>query len=152
MIDLIESQDMFEFIDETFIMPKQYTTPSMTGVAAEKSVVVNPNFLVRKILDHLLCGWIIDTLSEEVLGLLGRLDTTAMVWKPLLDSFSCESQGLEFGLQQKFYMHRRRTWQFLNIFTFKGICDELAAIGKSINDRDKVLQFSLGSYQVMSRL
>ena len=50
--------------------------------------------------DRFLRGWIIETLSEEALGLVVDLDTAYAVWEALKDAYAEDSQEHEFTLRQ----------------------------------------------------
>lgn len=67
----------------------------------------NPDYIAWRQSDRLLRGWITGTLSEEVLGLVVGFDTSADVWRALLDSFAQESQEREFYLLQSLQLHSK---------------------------------------------
>ncbi|KAF8392129.1 hypothetical protein HHK36_022471 [Tetracentron sinense] len=117
-------------------MPEKLHPLTEADVADGKKVVANPEYIVWRQTDRLLRGWITGTLSEEVLGLVVGLDTSAEVWQALLDAFSQESQEREFYLQQQLSLYRKGNTPLVDyIRTFKLLCDDLAAIGKLIDDR-----------------
>ncbi|OMO49753.1 hypothetical protein COLO4_38403 [Corchorus olitorius] len=109
ILGLIESQDMLGFVNGATPMPKSHVSKD-EDVNQEKE---NPDYVVWRRSDRLLCGWITGTLSEEALGLVVGLETSAEVWK---DGHSMADY----------------------IRIFKNICDDLAAIGKVVDDRAKV--------------
>uniref|UniRef100_A0A0R0JXS9 Retrotransposon Copia-like N-terminal domain-containing protein n=1 Tax=Glycine max TaxID=3847 RepID=A0A0R0JXS9_SOYBN len=98
--------------------------------------------------NRLLRGWIIGTLFEEALGLVVGLDTAHVVWTTLKDSYAEDSQEPEFTLRQQITYLRKEDDQSIgeHIHTFKGLCDNLAAIGKPVPNKEKVfyLLTSLG--------
>ncbi|KAJ0007962.1 hypothetical protein Pint_29328 [Pistacia integerrima] len=102
----------------------------------------------NKYSDRLLRGWIIGTLSEEALSLVVGLDTAHAVWEALKNAYAQESQEREFTLRQQLtYLQKEdHTTITEHIRTFKGLCDNLATIGKPILDQEKVfcLLTSLG--------
>lgn len=136
---LIESQDMMGFIDGGYPMPQEYTISNAEG-ASEAQKVKNTDYVQWKRSDRLLRGWITGTLSEEVLGLVVGLETSADVWSALVESFAQDSQEREFYLNQKLQFHSRKDCKSMAeyIRIFKEICDDLAAIGQPITDRQKV--------------
>uniref|UniRef100_A0A0R0HPA0 Uncharacterized protein n=1 Tax=Glycine max TaxID=3847 RepID=A0A0R0HPA0_SOYBN len=83
--------------------------------------------------DCLLRGWIIGTLSEEALGLVVGLDTAHPIWTTLKYLYAEDSQEHDQSIGE-------------HIRIFKGLCYNLAAIGKPVPDKDKVFYFltSLG--------
>ena len=83
--------------------------------------------------------------GSQVLGIVVGLDIATEIWKTLDDSFARDSQEREFYLSQKLKMHRKGTSSINDyIRSFKEICDELAAIEKPINDKNKVFAFLNG--------
>ncbi|KAF7142376.1 hypothetical protein RHSIM_Rhsim05G0026100 [Rhododendron simsii] len=136
---LIESQDMLGFIDGGYPMPAQYTTSNAEGANVVRKIP-NPDYVQWRRSDRLLRGWITGTLSEEVLGLVVGLETSAEVWSALLESFAQASQEREFYLNQKLQFHSRKDCKSMAdyIRIFKEICDDLAAIGQPIHERQKV--------------
>ncbi|KAK2973116.1 hypothetical protein RJ640_027088 [Escallonia rubra] len=138
-ISLAESQEMIGFLDGDYPMPSKYITASGAEVAGDKPME-NPDFKAWKRSDRLLRGWITGTLSEEVLGLVVGLETSSEVWAALVDSFAQESQEREFYLTQKLQFHSRKDFKTMSEYlrVFKEICDDLAAIGQPVDDRQKV--------------
>ncbi|KAK2990485.1 hypothetical protein RJ640_011652 [Escallonia rubra] len=136
---LAESQEMIGFLDGDYPMPSKYITASGAEVAGDKPME-NPDFKAWKRSDRLLRGWITGTLSEEVLGLVVGLETSSEVWAALVDSFAQESQEREFYLTQKLQFHSRKDFKTMSEYlrVFKEICDDLAAIGQPVDDRQKV--------------
>lgn len=146
IMGLVESQDMLGLIDDTCSMPEQFLPASSAEGASRASQSVNPEYVAWRRSDRLLWGWITGTLSEEILGMVVGLDTATEVWKTLEDSFARDSQERKFYLSQKLHMNRNKGTSSINdyICSFKEICDELAAIGKPVNDRNKVFAFLNG--------
>ena len=86
--------------------------------------------------------------SEEALGLVIGLETAHAVWEALKDAYAQDSQEREFTLRQQLTYLRKEDDKTIgdHIRIFKGLCDNLAAIGKNISDKEKVfcLLTSLG--------
>lgn len=97
---LIESQEMYSFINGEYPMPDKYVLLPDDD-SAEKSMGENPEHTTWRCSDRLLRRWITGTLSEEVLNLVVGLETSSEVWAALVDSFAQESQEREFYLLQK---------------------------------------------------
>ena len=140
MMGLIESQDMYGFLNrELHMPPRKIREAATTNSNSEVVVNDNPDFTAWKRSDSLLRGWITATLLEEVLGLIVGLDTSTEVWQALVDSFAQESQEREFYLLQNWRCIQRKIKLCQNnIGLFQNYCDELAAIGKPIDDHNKV--------------
>ncbi|RWR75576.1 Zinc finger, CCCH-type [Cinnamomum micranthum f. kanehirae] len=142
IMGLIESQDMVGFINGEYPAPPK-TLPA--AAILQTASAANATFAAWRRSDSLLRGWITGTLSEEVLGLVVGLETSADVWQTLEGSFAKESQEREFYLVQQLQMHRKGTSSLDDyIRTFKGYCDDLSAIGKPIADRQKVFSLLRG--------
>ncbi|GAY61458.1 hypothetical protein CUMW_210150, partial [Citrus unshiu] len=77
---LIESQDMGEFVLKSIVEAEASTT--------KQDYVMNYDYTMWRRLDRLLRGWIVGTLSEEVLGLAVRIEISAAVWKALSEYFA----------------------------------------------------------------
>ncbi|GKV51884.1 hypothetical protein SLEP1_g58503 [Rubroshorea leprosula] len=136
MLGLVESQDMYGFLNGETPMPKPCVTSADDGVTKDQP---NPDFAAWKRSDRLLRGWINGTLSEEVLGLAVGLETSAEIWNALEEAFAHSSQEQEFQLNQSMTTMRKGNDSIHEyIRKFKTTCDELAAIGKPIPDKNKV--------------
>ncbi|PIA57436.1 hypothetical protein AQUCO_00600275v1 [Aquilegia coerulea] len=133
MLGLVESQDMMDFITGETPAPPQTTTDS------DGKKITNLDFASWRRSDRLLRGWITGTLTEETLTLVVGLQTSMDVWNALTDSFAQGSTEREFHLEQKLQSIRKGTASISNyISSFKTICDDLAAMGKPVDDRKKV--------------
>ena len=123
----------------------QYTTPNSNDTTNTKNFVpkLTDEFIAWRKTDRLLRGWIIGTLSKEALGLVVGLDTVHAVWTALKDSYAEDSQEREFTLLQQITYLRKEDDQSIgeHIRTFKGLCDNLAAIGIPVPDKE----FSISS-------
>ncbi|GKV51885.1 hypothetical protein SLEP1_g58504 [Rubroshorea leprosula] len=136
MLGLVESQDMYGFLNGETPMPKPCVTSADDGVTKDQP---NPDFVAWKRSDRLLRGWINGTLSEEVLGLAVGLETSAEIWNALEEAFAHSSQEQEFQLNQSMTTMRKGNDSIHEyIRKFKTTCDELAAIGKPMPDKNKV--------------
>ncbi|KAK2991664.1 hypothetical protein RJ640_028939 [Escallonia rubra] len=110
-----------------------------------KILTESPQFCAWRKSDRLLCGWITGTLSEEVLGLVVGLGTSAEVWNTLIDSYAYDSKEREFSLCQRLYHNKKNGKTMIEyLIIFKEICDDFAAIGEPIDDRQKVFQLLKG--------
>jgi len=141
---LVESQEMVEHLTNEDPAPTKYTniensTPQLTDA-----------FIAWWKSDRLVRGWIIGTLSEETLRLVVGLDTAHAVWEALKNAYAQDSQEREFTLRKQVTYLRKEdnTTITEHIWTFKGLCDNLSAIGKPVPDQEKVfcLLTSLGPH------
>ncbi|KAJ1419661.1 Zinc finger, CCHC-type [Sesbania bispinosa] len=147
---LVESQDLVGHLTNEDPAPTQYTTPDSNNITNSETFTpkLTNEFVTWRKADRLLRGWIIGTLSEEALGLVVGLDTSHAVWDALKDAYAEDSQEREFTLRQQITYLRKEDDRTIgeHIRVFKGLCDNLAAIGKPIPDKEKVfyLLTSLG--------
>ncbi|KAJ1428319.1 gag-polypeptide of LTR copia-type [Sesbania bispinosa] len=147
---LAESQDLVGHLTNEDPAPTQYTTPDSNNITNSEPFTpkLTNKFVTWRKADRLLRGWIIGTLSEEALGLVVGLDTSHAVWDALKDAYAEDSQEREFTLRQQITYLRKEDDRTIgeHIRVFKGLCDNLAAIGKPIPDKEKVfyLLTSLG--------
>ena len=74
--------------------PTKYTTPNPNNSTNAKNFIpkLTDDFIVWRKSNRLLRGWIIETLTEEALGLVVRLDTAHAVWETLKDAYVQDSQ------------------------------------------------------------
>lgn len=133
MLGLIESQDMMGFVDGTLAAPSEtITAPSGT------KEIENPEFHLWRCSDRLLRGWLTGTMNEDALSLVVGLKTAHEVWEAMNNSFAQGSQEREFYLQQHLQLHRKGTSTLSDyIWDLKSLCDDLAAIGKPVEDKKK---------------
>lgn len=125
MLGLIESQDMIRFINGELSIPDRRVTDSTMKDASATKEIDNPSYLVWRRSDHLLCGWITGTLSEEVLRLVAGLDTSSEVWNTRLSHFALELQEREreFCLLQQLQLSRKCYLTIPEyVRAFKSIC------------------------------
>ncbi|GAB2294185.1 hypothetical protein Dimus_038285 [Dionaea muscipula] len=150
LLALAESQDLNEHL--TGPAPEKFTTPAASSdtTTTPSSTTISETYLAWRKKDRLLRGWIIGTLSEESLGLVVGLDSAKAVWDALQDEYAQDSQEREFTLRQQLVYLRKGEDKTLrdHIHAFKSLCDNLAAIGKPVNDKEKVffLLTSLGPH------
>ncbi|KAG5223904.1 Retrovirus-related polyprotein from transposon [Salix suchowensis] len=139
---LAESQEMVDHLTNEDPPPAKH--------ADTDTQELTESFKAWRKTDRLLRGWIIGTLSEEALGLIVGLDTSHAVWEALKNAYAQNSQEREFTLRQQVtYLRKEENTSITeHIRTFKSICDNLAAIGKTIPNQEKVfcLLTSLGPH------
>ena len=71
----------------------------------------------------------------EVLGLTSASDA----WLALENSFNCISKTCELRIKDDLQLIKRGTWSVTEYScSFKALCNQLTAIGRSVDDTDKV--------------
>ncbi|GAB2281572.1 hypothetical protein Dimus_039478 [Dionaea muscipula] len=149
ILALAESQDLSSHLTDP--APDKFVpaTSSSSDSTTTPTTTISPTYQTWHKSDRLLRGWIIGTLSEESLGLVVGLDSASAVWQALQDEYAQDSQEREFTLRQQLVYLRKGEDKTLrdHIHAFKGLCDNLAAIGKPVADKEKVfyLLTSLGT-------
>uniref|UniRef100_A0A5K0Y6N4 Retrotransposon gag domain-containing protein n=1 Tax=Nymphaea colorata TaxID=210225 RepID=A0A5K0Y6N4_9MAGN len=124
---------------EGFLTGSSHAPPShIIDPIDPQQLISNPKFESWRRSYCLIKGWIIGMLSENVLGLVVGLNSSQEIWSTLVDAFAQESQEQGFHLT-----HMPTTCKKGNdalevyVAKFKAICDDLAAIGKSVGDKEK---------------
>lgn len=78
-------------------------------------------------------------MSKGALRLIVGLETARDVWKCLEHTYAGDSQAQEFQLLQQIQLFEKKDAYLADyINKFKGICDDLAEIGKPVADQNKV--------------
>uniref|UniRef100_A0A5K0Y4A1 Retrotransposon gag domain-containing protein n=1 Tax=Nymphaea colorata TaxID=210225 RepID=A0A5K0Y4A1_9MAGN len=123
---MVESQNLYGFLTGDIPAPQETLIEGLKEVQ-------NPTYIAWKKTDRLLRGWITSTLSESVLGQIVGLETSADIWKSLLDAYLQGSQEREFHLMQKLTSLKKGS-NSINEYVgkFKTLCDELSAIGRVV--------------------
>ncbi|KAK1359332.1 hypothetical protein POM88_043806 [Heracleum sosnowskyi] len=101
VLSLIESQDLLGFITGKTPEPK----PTGDG----DSVVPHPDLAAWTRTYRLVKAWITATISEEALGTVVGLTTSAEVWKALSNTYSQDSEAREFELLLKLQQKKKES-------------------------------------------
>ncbi|KAF3780704.1 hypothetical protein EJ110_NYTH21915 [Nymphaea thermarum] len=134
ILALIESQDMEGFLTGSIAAPPSH----IVDPADPQQLASNPKFESWRRSDRLIKGWITGTLSETVLGLVVGLNSSQEIWSTLIDAFAQESQERGFHLTHMLTTCKKGNNAIeVYVAKFKAICDDLAAIGKSVRDKEK---------------
>jgi hypothetical protein len=145
MLNILESYDLQGFITGETKAPPRYRTskasdtqdPNPTSKESD-SQDLNPKFLQWRQTDHLAKGWLIATLSEDVLGIVVGLDTATEVWNSLVHAFARVSDDRHLELKKRLTTIQRGSDPLQDYLRqFKTMCDDLAAIGKPVPDHKK---------------
>ena len=87
-------------------------------------------YVVQQKADCLLLGWIIGLLLKETPSLAMGLDTSYAIQNSPKNEYAHDSQEHEFTLKQRVTYLRKKDGRTIreHICTFKGLCDNFAAI------------------------
>ena len=103
-----------------------------------QSKSLNPSFIKWWKTNRLVKGWLIATLSKEVLGIVAGLDTVVEFWNALVHTFARVSSDQSLALkQQPTFINRGTDTLVEYLCRFKAVCDNLATIGKPVPDHKK---------------
>jgi hypothetical protein len=132
-VPLLTSQELFGFLDGTIIAPSLMVTDS-NGVTKP-----NPSYSSWMHTDQMLLSLLYSSLTEESMSEVLGLQHSHEAWQVLEASFSNKSKTRELQLKDEVQL-MQRGFRSIAEFSrlFKGLCDQLAAIGHPIDDTDKV--------------
>ena len=96
-------------------------------------------------MDQLVLSLLLSTLTEESMSVVVGLSTSRDVWSRLETTFSHKSKSRELRLRDELQTMKKHD-KSLSDFSreFKALCDQLAAMGRPIDDLDKVHWFLRG--------
>src|SRR2546430_14403696 len=96
-------------------------------------------------MDQLVLSLLLSTLTEQSMSVVVGLSTSRDVWSRLETTFSHKSKSRDLRLCDELQTMKKHD-KSLSDFSreFKAICDQLAAMGRPIDDLDKVHWFLRG--------
>ncbi|PIA57119.1 hypothetical protein AQUCO_00600091v1 [Aquilegia coerulea] len=138
-IPLLTSQNLIGYVDGST------TQPSRTTIDANNKTIDNTAYAVWKQADQLVMSLLYSSLTEEAMSEVLGLTCAADVWKTLEEVFSYKSKSREIQLKDELQLMKKGT-QSVDEYSrkFKLVCDQLAAMGKPVDDTDKVHWFLRG--------
>ena len=136
-LPLFESQDMLGYDDGTMVPPPHFEP--------ETSSTLNPKYLAWRAADQRLLCLPLSSLTKEAMAVVIGLSTASDVWLALETTFSHHSKARELRLKDDLQLIKRGTKPVAEYArAFKKICDQLHAIGRRVEDIDKVHWFLRG--------
>ncbi|KAL5797722.1 hypothetical protein ACOSQ2_002542 [Xanthoceras sorbifolium] len=137
LLPLLESQGLLGHVDGTLEPPPPFE-PST-------SQTPNPKHLAWKTSYKRLLSLIFSSLTEEAMAEVVGLSTSREVWTALENTFSHRSKAREIRLKDDLQLMKRGT-RSVTVYAraFKALCDQLHAIGRPIENTDKVHWFLRG--------
>ena len=132
-VPLLASQDLFSYLYGSI------RAPSTTILAAYGTTKSNPVYTSWLHTDQTLLSLLYYSLTEESMSEVLGLCHSHEAWHTLEVSFSHRSKTRELQFKDELQL-MQCGFQSIAEFssTFKGLCDQLAAIGRPIDDTDKV--------------
>ena len=137
LLPLLESQELLGHVDGTLALPLRFApTDSQTS---------NIKHLAWKKTDQRLLSLFLSSLTEEAMAEVIGLSTSREVWLALENTFSHRSKAREIRLKDDLQLMRRGTRSVTEYArAFKVLCDELHAIGRPVDNTNKVHWFLYG--------
>lgn len=127
-IPAVRGAQLFGFLDGSVKVPEQEIENS------ENKKEENPAYARWVVQDQQLLSFLNSSLSREVLGQVADQETSAGVWKKLMEMYSSQSRARVLHLRSKLSSTRKGEMTCAVYFALmKGYADEMAAAGKKID-------------------
>ena len=137
LLPFLESQELLGHVDGTLVPPPRF--------ASTDSQTPNIKHLAWKKTDQRLLSLLLSSLMEEAMAEVVGLSTSREVWLALENTFSYRSKAREILLKDDLQLMRCGTRSVTEYArAFKALCDQLHAIGRPVDDTDKVHWFLCG--------
>ncbi|RVW30074.1 Retrovirus-related Pol polyprotein from transposon RE1 [Vitis vinifera] len=128
--------------------------PSATILAADGTTKSNPAYASWLHTDQTFLSLLYSSLTKESMSEVLGLRHSHEAWCTLEVSFLHRSKTCELQLKDELQLMQRGSQSIVEFsHTFKGLCDQLAAIGRPIDDTDKVHWYLLAlgpDYKIFS--
>jgi hypothetical protein len=116
----------------------------------KKTIVPNPAYLAWVSQDQTVLGFLVNSLSPEILAHVVDLETSAEIWSTITAMFTTTSRSKVQHLRGTLQNVKKNEMTLVDFFTkVKGYTSELVVIGKPV-DEDELMWFILngldGSY------
>jgi len=132
LIPLLQCQGCIGFIDGSLQQPNE-TITTTNGTST-----VNPEFLEWKLKDQRILSLLLSSLTEEAMAAAVGLATSRDVWVALERVFSHRSKTREILLKDELQLMKKGNRSIVDFArAFKGLCDQLVAIGRPVDEVDK---------------
>ncbi|RVW83999.1 Retrovirus-related Pol polyprotein from transposon RE1 [Vitis vinifera] len=114
--------------------------PSPITIAVDSSSSQpNPQYVAWQLQDQRLLSLLFSSLTEEAMAEVLGLTIARDVWLALENSFSHISKTRELRIKDDLQLIKRGTRSVTEYSrSFKALCDQLTAMGRSVDDTDKV--------------
>ena len=105
----------------------------------------NPKYVEWHLQDQRLISLIFSSLTEEAMAKVLGFTTARDVWLALKNSFSHISKTCELRIKDDLQLIKCGTRSVIGYsHSFKALCDQLTAMGCSVDDTDKVHRYLRG--------
>ncbi|KAG6783821.1 hypothetical protein POTOM_009495 [Populus tomentosa] len=125
VIPLLQCQNLYGYVDGSTPMPS-----AATDLAGHN---------MWKQLDQLVMSLLLSSLTEEALSITIGFTTSRDVWNSLETTFSQKSKARELQIKDELHLMKRGSCSISEYSRiFKAHCDQLSAMGRPVEDTDKV--------------
>uniref|UniRef100_A0A2N9EVL6 Integrase catalytic domain-containing protein n=1 Tax=Fagus sylvatica TaxID=28930 RepID=A0A2N9EVL6_FAGSY len=132
-LPILRSYDLLSIVDGSEVCPAKHL------VTAEGKQDANPAYVLWNKKDQLVLSWLIATLTPNVLSTVYGLNTSRQVWNSLATRYASQSKSRIAHLKRQLQTLRqesRTCSEYLRLA--KSWADQLAAVGKPIDDDDLI--------------
>jgi transposase InsO family protein len=127
------THDLLGIIDGSDVCPSKFTVDA----EGKPTSTINPDFLVWQKKDQFVLAWLNATLSEKVLSMVYGLSTAQQVWAHLAKRFTPISRTRITSLRRQLQTITQGSKNCMDyLLTAKSLADQLAAIGKGVDDEE----------------
>uniref|UniRef100_A0ACD5TNX4 Uncharacterized protein n=1 Tax=Avena sativa TaxID=4498 RepID=A0ACD5TNX4_AVESA len=139
-VPALYSQGLFGYVDGTFKAPP-HTIKEGTGDAARE--IANPAFLRWYQQDQTVMIALLGSMSEDILGQMTQLTTSAAVWATLQDMFATQNRARLMQIRYQLSNLKKKDLSASEYYyKMKGFADAMASAGKPLSD-DEILGYML---------
>ncbi|RVW98312.1 Retrovirus-related Pol polyprotein from transposon RE1 [Vitis vinifera] len=133
LLPFLQCQNLLSHVDGS-VAP-----PPITIAVDSSSSQPNPQYVAWQLQDQRLLSLLFSSLTEEAMVEVLGLTTARDVWLALENSFSHISKTRELRIKDDLQLIKRGTRSVTEYSrSFKALCDQLTAMGRSVDDTEKV--------------
>ncbi|KAL5758948.1 hypothetical protein ACOSP7_021559 [Xanthoceras sorbifolium] len=139
IMPVIRAIEFKDFIIGKRICPSKFVEVlSFNGV--DKEITFNPDFSAWKRCDQFLLGWLLSTISENLIEEVTECVTSIDAWKTLASMFSQQFMAKLLQLKQQL-QGLKKGLSSINeyLLKIKEITDGLRSVGQAVSDQDLLL-------------
>ena len=138
MLPLLLCQHLFGYVDGSI-------KPPSTTIGSNDFATINPAFAKWQQTNQLILSLLLTSLTEEAMFAFVGLTSSHVVWSTLETTFNHRSKSRELLFKDELQNMKKDT-QFVVEYSheFKSVCDQLAAMGRYVDDLDKIHWYLCG--------
>jgi len=132
---VLRSNDLLGIVDGSESCPSKFLVDSN----GQATLTVDPQFILWTKKDQYLLSWLNATLSETILPTVFGLNTSTKVWDSLANRFAAPNRSCVSHLKRQLQNLQQGNKSCVDyIHTAKGLANQLAVVGKPIEDDDLI--------------